>query len=73
MASFEHRGLIGRIYVGDDKTLPHSKYIVVGLMVSEKKIFNFFFHYKSMGANDPQSVASLELRGLTGRIYVQDL
>ena len=27
-------------------------------------------HYKSMGANDPQGVASLDPRGLIGRIYV---
>ena len=37
-------------------------------MVSEKKIFLHFFHYKSMGANDPQ--VSLDPRGLSGRIYV---
>ena len=38
-------------------------------MVSEKNIFS---HYKSMGANDPQGVASLDPRGLIGRIYVGD-
>ena len=27
-------------------------------MDSEKKIFSSFFHYKIMGANDPQGVAS---------------
>ena len=37
-------------------------------MVSEK----IFFHYKSMGANNPRGVASLDPRGLTGRIYVGD-
>ena len=29
-------------------------------MVSEKKIFLVFFHYKSMGANDPRGVDSLD-------------
>ena len=43
-------------------------------MVSEKKIFLSFSHYtcKSMGANDPQVMASLGPRGLIGRIYVGD-
>ena len=40
-------------------------------MVSEKKICKFF-HYKSMGANNPRGMASLGLRGLIGRIYVGD-
>ena len=41
-------------------------------MVSEKKIFLSFSHYKSMGDNDPQGMASLGPRGLIGRIYVGD-
>ena len=41
-------------------------------MVSEKKIFFSFSHYKSMGANDPWGVASLGLRVLIGRINVGD-
>ena len=41
-------------------------------MVSEKKIFLSFFHYKSMGANNPRGVARLGPRGLIGRIYVGD-
>ena len=39
-------------------------------MVSEKKIF--FSHYKSMGANGLRGKASLDPRGLIGRIYVVD-
>ena len=31
-----------------------------------------FSHFKSMGDNDPQGVASLDPRGLTGSIYVED-
>ena len=39
-------------------------------MVSTK-IF-CFSHYKSMGANDPQGVATVGPRGMIGRIYVGD-
>ena len=41
-------------------------------MVSEKKIFLRFSHYKSMGGNDPRGVSSLGPSGLIGRIYVGD-
>ena len=41
-------------------------------MVSEKKIFLSFSHYKFMGPNDPRGMASLDPRGLIGRIYVVD-
>ena len=48
------RGLIGRIYVGDRKTFLHTKYISCGPHgFREKESFIFFFHCKSMGANDP--------------------
>ena len=40
-------------------------------MVSEK-IFLSFSHYKSMGGHDPWGEASLDHRGLIGRIYVGD-
>ena len=33
---------------------------------------NFFFHYKSMGANEPRGVANLDPRGMVGSIYVSD-
>ena len=39
-------------------------------MVSEED-FVSFSHYKSMGVNDPRGMASLDPRGLTGRIYVK--
>ena len=35
----------------------------MGLILLEKKIFLIFYHYKSMGANDPRGVASLDPRG----------
>ena len=41
-------------------------------MVSEKKISFSFFHYKSIGANDPQGIANLVPRGMVTRIYVED-
>ena len=44
----------------------------MGIMVSDKKIFLRFFHYKSMGANDPPGMANLDPRGFIGRIYVGD-
>ena len=40
-------------------------------MVSEKKIF-LVFPIMSRGANDPRGVASLNPKGLIGRIYVGD-
>ena len=74
VASLEPRGLIGRIYGGDQETLLHTKYTSFGLHGFREEDFLsfFFFHFKSMGANDPQGVASLDPWGLIGRIYVGD-
>ena len=38
------------------------------------KIFEivFFFHFKSMGSNEPRGVANLDPRGMVGRIYEAD-
>ena len=55
MASLDLRGFIGRIYVGDDLTLLHTKYISC-----RPHVFKFFSNYKSMGANDPSGVANLD-------------
>ena len=41
----------------------------MGLKVSEK---NIFFHYKSMGSNDPVGPAKLDPNGMVGTIYVGD-
>ena len=71
MASLEPSVLIGRIYVGDHSTLLHTKYLSCGPH-GFREDFLSFFHYKSMGANDPRGVASLDPRGLFGRIYVGD-
>ena len=72
MASLDTRGMVGRIYVGDHLTLLHTKYLSSGHYGFRKDDFLSFFHYKSMGANDPQGVASLDPRVLICRIYVGD-
>ena len=72
MASLDPRGLIGKVYVGDHYTLPHTKYISCGPHGFREEDFVSFSHYKSMGANDPRCMASLDTRGLIGRIYVGD-
>ena len=72
VASLEPRGLIGRIYVGDHYTLLHTQYISCGAHGFREEDFLSFSHYKSMTANDPQGMASLNPRGLIGRIYVVD-
>ena len=41
-------------------------------MISEKKIFLIFAHYKSVGANDYLGMASLDHRGTVDRIYVEN-
>ena len=39
-------------------------------MVSEKKTFEVFFHYKSMEANEHPGKANSDPRDMAGRIYV---
>ena len=72
MASLDPRGLIGRIYVVDHYTLLHPKYISSGPHGFREEDFLSFSHYKSLGDNDPWGVASLDPRGMVGRIYVGD-
>ena len=48
----------------------HVKYESSGPCISE--IFFLFSHGKSMGANDPQSRAFLDPRGMVGRIYKEE-
>ena len=50
----------------------HTKYISSGPHGFREEDFLSFSHYKSMGDNDPQGMASLGPRGLIGRIYVGD-
>ena len=72
MASLEPRGFIGRIYVGDHYTLLHTQYISCGPHGFREEDYLRFSHYKSMEANDPRGVVSLDPRGLIGRIYEVD-
>ena len=44
----------------------------MGPVVSEKKIFYFFSHSKSMETIDPRGVAKFDPRGMNGTIYVED-
>ena len=44
----------------------------MGPVVSEKKIFDFFSHSKSMETIDPPGVAKFDPRGMNGTIYVED-
>ena len=52
----------------------HIKYISCGPhgFREENVLQYFFFHYKSMGANESCGVANLDPRGMVGRIYVGD-
>ena len=63
------RGLIGRINVGDHRTLLHTKYVSCE-PDGFREDFLSFSHYKSMGANDHRGVTSLDPRGFIGKIYV---
>ena len=73
LASLDPRGSIGRIYVWDHSTLLQTKYISCGPFgFREEDILNLS-HYKSMGANETQGMASLDPRGLIGRIYIWPL
>ena len=55
MANLDPRGMVGRIYVGDNKTVLHTKYISCWSHGLREEFFFFlsFSNYKSMGANDP--------------------
>ena len=50
----------------------HTKYISCGPDGFREEDFLQFSHYKSMGANGAQGLASLDPRDLIGRIYVVD-
>ena len=44
----------------------------MGPVVSEKKIFYFFSHSKSMETINPRGVAKFDPRGMNGTIHVED-
>ena len=68
--SLDHRGLIGRIYVGDHKTLLHTKYISSKPHGFREEDFLSCFDCKSIETLDPRDGGSLDPRGLIGRIYL---
>ena len=72
IANKDPRDMVGRIHVDDCLTLLHTKYLSFGPYGFREVFFLSISHYKSMGANEPQDVASLNPRGIVGRIYVGD-
>ena len=48
----------------------HTTYVSCGPHGFREEDFLSFSFYKFIGANDPRGVASLDPRGLIGRIYV---
>ena len=60
---FGLRGLIGRINVGDNLTLLHTKYLSSRSHEFREEDFLSFSHYKSLGANDLQGLANFRPRG----------
>ena len=72
MANLNPRGLIGRIYVEDHKTLLYTKYISCAPHGFREEEFLSFSYYKSVGVNDPRGMANFDPRGTVGRIYVGD-
>ena len=72
MAKFDPRGMIGTIYVEAISHCHVQNIKAVGPVVSEKKIFEFFSHSKSMETINPRGVAKFDPRGMIGTIYVED-
>ena len=84
IANLDLRGMAGRIYVGDHLTLQFTKYLISAPYSFRGEDFLSFshymslganeplLHYKSMGANEPWGLASLDPKGMIGRIYVGD-
>ena len=73
LASLGPRCLIGKIYVEDHQTtLLQTKYVSCEPHDFRAEEFFIFSPSKSMGDNEPWGVASLDPRGLVGRIHVGD-
>ena len=63
VAPLDPRGLIGRIYVGDHKTLLYTKYMSSGPHGFREEDFLRFSHYKCMVANDPRGCGQFGPKG----------
>ena len=73
VASLDPRDMVGRINVEDHQTLLHIKSVSAGPHGFREEYFWRFFSYIALYIHmTPCGVASLEPRGLTGRIYVGD-
>ena len=72
VANLGPKGMVGRIYVGNHLTLLRTKYPSSGPCGFREEDFLSFSHYKSMRDNEPRGLATLEPRGMIGRIYVDD-
>ena len=72
VAKFDPGDMIGTIYVEDHYHCHLQNIKAVGPVVSEKKIFEFFSHSKSMETINPRGVAKFDPRGMNGTIFVED-
>ena len=70
VVKFDPRGMAGTIYVEDHYHIQNIK--AVCPVVSEKKIFDFFFHSKSIETINLRGLAKFDPRGMNGTIYVED-
>ena len=52
--------------------MQHTKYVSCEPHDFKEEDLLIFSNYKSMGANEPRGVFSLDPRGLIGRVYVGD-
>ena len=67
-ASFDPRGMVGRIYKEDHYTLLHTKYQSSAPCGFEEEDFFFMF-----SLSRPQCGTCMDPRGTVGRIYKEDL
>ena len=72
VAKFDPRGMAGTIYVEDHSHCHIQNIKAVCPVVSEKKIFEFFSHSKSIETINRRGLAKFDPRGMNGIIYVED-
>ena len=66
VANLDPWGMVDRIYESDHLTLLNTKYLSSGPHGFRVEDFLSSSHYKSMGANEPRGMISLEPRGMVG-------
>ena len=72
MAKFDPGAWLAQFIMGTTKHCYIQNIEALGLLVSEKKIFVSFSHFKSMETIYPRGVAKFDPRGMAGTIYVED-